>query len=60
MKSLLIFIILISNLAFADIRLPGDEEVLVLKNRGRQPSISIDQEIKFLVWNIFKGAKDNF
>lgn len=60
MKSLLIFIILISNLALAQIRLPSDEEVLVLKNIGRQSSISIDQEIKFLVWNIFKGAKDNF
>lgn len=60
MKSLLIFIILISNFALADIRLPRYEEVLVLKNNARQSSISLDQEIKFLIWNIFKGAKDNF
>lgn len=60
MNRLLIFLILLSFNAFADIRVPEDTEVLIFKDRARDSHIKLQDEITFLVWNIYKGEKDNF
>jgi endonuclease/exonuclease/phosphatase (EEP) superfamily protein YafD len=60
MKYLLIFLFLISNSLLANISIPDDGDVLVFENRARKSYLESEKEYNVLVWNIFKGARDNF